>query len=234
MKAGGIACILILLGVMGVTIDAVAEPESNPSPALLSVEHKNTVTLNFGSYNIYKRNQDWKITGSYSCTLFCGYDSLPLPTEFDTTSRNVVGLEFERQFKHGFSYGLTYFQIKNSFAVPSLTPSHGTLDAKFYIPMIKKYFGDPGGFRSYIAVGLGQVRGDIGGYANVSSLTGGEAAQAVAGFRYLTGRIDFVAEYRYVRTTTMSLLNTNSGTGTVRGQIDLSGRGNFVGLGVRF
>ena len=108
------------------------------------------------------------------------------------------------------------------------------MDAKFYIPTIKKYFGDPGGFRPYIAVGIGQVRGDIGGYANVASLTEGTAAQAVAGIRYQSGRISFVAEYRYVRADRMGLRSTAKGTGTVRGGVDVSGRGNFAGLGIHF
>lgn len=230
----GVLCILVLIGVMGVLVDASADPETNSGSAPLFVENKNTVSLSFGSYNIYKRNQDWSIAGPYRCALFCGYASLPLPTEFDTTSRNVVGLEFERQFKHGFSFGLTYFKIRNSFAVPSLTPSQGTLDAWFIIPTVKKYFGEPGGFRPYIAVGLGQVRGDIGGYANVSRLTDGSAAQAVAGLRYQSGRISLVAEYRYVRAEQIHLQTTDKGTGSVHGGVDLSGRGNFAGLGIHF
>jgi hypothetical protein len=202
----------------------------------LIVQHKNTITLNFGSYDIAKSRQDLSlIGGSYGCVLFClfgsGYDLSQLPNEFDTSSREVVGLGYERQFKHGLSFGADYFQIKNSFVIPSLIPSHGTVKAKFYFATFKKYFGDPGGFQPFIGIGNGQVRSFIGGYINNSE--DGNAAQAVAGLRYQTDRFSFIAKYRRVRTRMMRIKGA-SGTGDITGNLDLSGRGNFVGLGVRF
>ncbi|HEY0664897.1 MAG TPA: hypothetical protein VGD24_02410 [Gallionella sp.] len=225
-----IGVILTLLCVMGVVLDAVAEPEldSDQPP----VEYKTTVMLNTGTFNSYKRVQDWQITGPWGCFLWCGYSSSALPNEFDTSSRDVYGIEIERQIKNGWSYGISYFQTRSTFTIPSVSPAQGIVKAGFYFAMFKKYFGDPAGLRPFIGIGPGKVDASLGGYVNSSA--DGSAKQAVAGLSYQSRRISFVAGYRYVVTDFFSLHNSIDGVGSVYGKMDLSGRGNFVGLGVNF
>lgn len=227
---------LTLLCVIGVVLDAVAEPV--PDSVLHPVEYKTTVLLNSGTFNMYNRVQDLSITGPWGCGTFlfifdyCGHSSSALPNEFDTSARDVYGLEIERQIKNGWSYGISYFQIRSTFSTPSVSPTQGILKAGFYFAMFKKYFGDPAGLRPYIGIGPGKVDASLGGYVN--SGADGSAKQAVAGLSYQNGRISFVAGYRYVTTDFFWLHNPNDGVGAVHGNMDLSGRGNFVGLGINF
>jgi opacity protein-like surface antigen len=228
------ACILILLGVMGAAMDAAADQEAASSQPPLIVEHKNTITINSGSYHLSSRNQDFYLVGPESCSIFfgCGHTAIPISNDFETASRDVYGFEYGRQIKHGFSYGFSYFQIQNSFSIPSLTPSQGKLKARFIFGVIKKHFGAPDGLQPFIGAGVGVVDVNVSG--GVNDTAGGAAAQASAGLRYNVGHLSFVAEYRFVRTGGMSLDGNTDITGNVNGSLKLSGRGNFVGLGYNF
>jgi opacity protein-like surface antigen len=231
-----LAGILILLGVMGVAMDAAAEADQEiiSSQPPLIVDHKNTVTINSGSYHLSSRNQDFSLVGPESCSVFfgCGHTASPISNDFETASKDVYGFEYGRHIKHGFSYGLSYFQIQNSFAIPSLTPSQGKLKARFIFGVIKKYFGDTDGLQPFIGAGVGRVDLNVSG--SVNDTAGGSAALASAGLRYNAGHINFVAEYRFVRTSGMSLEGNTDITGDVNGTLKLSGRGNFVGMGINF
>ena len=167
-----IFCIWILSGVLGIHTVAEAAPEfEQPSAPLITDEHKNTVSFGSGAYNLVKRNQKWNITGAYfseKCILlvFCygpGYTWGPLSNQFDTSSRDVYSIAYERHFRHSFSVGLTYFQINNSFVTPSVTPSQGEVKTKFYFATITKYFGRPGGLQPLIGAGVGRVVSNVGG-----------------------------------------------------------------------
>lgn len=227
-----IVCILIMFGIAGISVDAVAEPEANAAPPLLASEYKNTVTLNFGTYNLSKRSQDLYTLGpSVNYILYTARHSTPLANDFDTASRDVYGLEYERHIRYGFSYGLSYFQIRNSFSTPSLIPARGELTAKFYFVTFNKYFGTVGGLQPFIGIGNGQVQAGLGGGVNRSAT--GNAAQLVAGVRYQTGRVNIVAKYRAVRTSGVGL-NGPTDTGSIVGWTDLSGQGSFIGIGVAF
>lgn len=236
-----ISCVLTTLGGMGILCNAMAESETNPTSAPLIAEHKNTVTLNFGTYNLANHSQDWNIVGpAYSGGCFMliictgpGHSWSPLSNEFDTSSRDVFGIGYEREIKHGFSFGIDYFQIKNSFVIPSITPSQGEVTTKFYFIAAKKYFGAPGGFRPFIGLGVGQVSAKISGYVNRSA--SGSAAEAMLGLSYQTGRSRFAAGYRFVNTNIVGGLDSSAfNTGEVFGSLDLRGSGYFVGLGVGF
>jgi hypothetical protein len=197
-------------------------------------EQKNAVTLQAGSYRLAKRNQDLQVVGDRVCVLFClfsGHALNSLANEFDTSSRDVAGLEYERQARRGFSYGADVFHIRNSFVVPALNPSQGEMRANFFLATLKKYFGDPRGLRPFVGGGIGIVDANLGGSVNRSA--SGRAAQAVAGVRYQSGRISVVAEYRYVRAPSIEL-DAGNETGDVRGKLDLSGQGYFLGLGIHF
>jgi opacity protein-like surface antigen len=226
--------ILLLLGIMSTAMAAKADQENVSNQPPLIDEHKNTITINSGFYNLSHRQQDFKLVGPQSCSwLFgCGYTSSSISNDFGTTTRDVFGLEYGRHIKHGFSYGLSYFQIKNSFVMPTLTPSQGKLKAGFIFGVIKKYFGGSDGFQPFIGVGVGRVDLNVSGCANDTA--GGVAAQANAGLRYRAGRMSFVAEYRFVRTASMSLAGNVNITGNVTGKLNLSGRGSFVGMGINF
>ncbi len=234
--------IWILLGVLGVQTVAAAAPEfERPSAPLITDEHKNTVTFGSAAYNLVKRNQDWNLTGAYSsggCVfwIICGgsgYRSSPLSNQFDTSSRDVYSIAYERHFKHSFSVGLTYFRINNSFVIPSVTPSQGEVKTKFYFATITKYFGRPGGLQPLIGAGIGRVSTNVGGYINKSANR--EAAQAIVGLNYKYGRINFIAEYRYVYAFIKDGLSSkNQYTGSVFGDLDLSGHGPSARLGISF
>jgi opacity protein-like surface antigen len=226
--------ILFLLGVMNPAMAAEADQENVSNQPPLINEYKNTITINSGFYHLSHRQQDFKLVGPLSCNwLFgCGYPTIPTSNEFETTSRDVFGLEYGRKFKRGFSYGLSYFQIRNPFVIPVLTPSQGTLKTRYLFVVIKKYFGNSDGLQPFVGVGGG--RADVSVSGCVNDTAGGLAAQANAGLRYRAGRMSFVAEYRFVRTASMSLEGNTYATGDVVGKLDLSGRGGFVGMGINF
>ncbi|MBI5891334.1 MAG: hypothetical protein HZB47_11765 [Nitrosomonadales bacterium] len=228
------AGILILSGFMGANAAASADQEIALAQPPLIVEHKNTVTINSGSYHLSSRNQDFYLVGPQSCSLFfgCGNTAIPISNDFETASRDVYGFEYGRKIKHGFSYGFNYFQIQNSFSIPSLTPSQGKLKARFIFGVIKKYFGDADGLQPFIGAGVGKVDLSVSGSENDTA--GGSAALVSTGLRYSVGHMSFIAEYRLMRTSGMSLAGNTDITGDVNGSLKLSGRGNFVGLGFNF
>jgi len=226
--------ILILLSVMSPAMAAEADQENVTNQPPLIVEHKNTITINSGFYHLSDHKQDFHVVGPETCSLFlgCGHTASPVSNEFETASRDVYGFEYGRRIKHGFSYGLSYFQIQNSFSIPSLTPPQGKLKARFFLGVIKKHFGDSDGLQPFIGVGGGRVDLNVSG--SVNDTAGGNAALVSAGLRYNVGHMSFVAEYRFVRTTGLSLARNADITGHVNGKLYLSGRGNFVGMGINF
>lgn len=197
-------------------------------------ESKNFVTPKLGTYTLANRHQDMKIVGEKGCFLFClleGYPLLPLANEFDTASRAVVGLAYERRTDRGFSYGADLLHVRNSFETPTLGPSSGEMRTIFLFATMQKYFGDPDGVRPYMSVGIGPVDAKLSG--SVSRSASGYAAQALAGVRYHSARIYAVAEFRYVYAPSLDIEHEVR-TGEIAGSLNLSGQGYFVGLGLRF
>lgn len=225
----------------------MAEPEISPLPAPKAEKYENMVTFNFGTYKLSNGSQDWDITGPYyssggGCLLlifFCsgpssGYSWSPLPNQFDTGSRGVFGIAYERQYSDITSYGIDYSKITNSFVVPSVTPAGGQATTQFTFAFLKRYLASPDGLRPYFGLGVGSFRSSFSGYLKQRE-AGGNATKVVLGLNYETGPMRFIAEYRYIDAYSTKGLGDSPGrTGDVYGALDMSGSGVFIGLGAAF
>lgn len=236
----------VLLGAMGLCAGAMAETETSPLPAPKAERYNNMVTFNFGTLGLSNSSQDWNITGPYytssgGCLFLIfvcsgpssGYTWGPLPNHFDTAARRVFGVEYERRFLDITGYGIDYFQMKNSFVIPSVTPVAGDVTTQFAFVYLKRYLAYPDGLRPYFSLGLGIFRSSFRGYINREA--GGNATKAVLGLSYETGRMRFIAEYRKIDAYSITALGSSPvQTGDVFGGLDMSGSGTFFGLGTAF
>ncbi len=242
---------LLVLGIMGVHGNALAEPEPEappmaapmpetaPPPPAAPREYKNSVTLTYGNYRLLRGSTDFMVTTGHSCstTWFfvnittCGPTLSSVPAAIDTASRQVFGLEYERAIKHGFSYGATLFQTTNTIATPTGTPTQGVVKTTFILATLNKYFGSPGGLQPFVGVGIGMASSHVGGGINTDG--GGTPVMARFGVRYQVGRISVKAGYRTIHAN--SELSANMDTvGAMTGGYSMSGRGLYAGVGVHF
>ncbi len=233
------ARILILVGIMGIVIDVSAEPESGTTAPPLIVEYKNNVSIKTGTYAIAGKQQSLTTLGpavcNWACALFgssgSSYPLSPLPIEFSSASNRVVNLMYERRTNRGFSYSGEILYIKNSFVIPLSNTPPATMKATFLFATMKKYFGDPNSLRPYFAGGIGVASANLQG--SINRVRTGFAAQILTGISYQFGRTNLSAEYRYVYAPSLSFPSATS-TGDVAGNLNLSGRAFFVGLGINF
>jgi hypothetical protein len=238
----GIRYIAALVAFIGLVADVAAEQETDSGVSLIQTEHKNTVTIRHGTFSLAKRNQKLKILGPETqSNNFWGdpttvyYPRTSLPIEIDQMSHEVISIGYERQSNRGFSYGGELLHIKNAYVIPSPSPSEGHTETVFIFYSLKKYFGQQGGFQPFVAGGIGG-----GSSVLIPSTKNGEqqsarglAGQLTAGIRYQGNRISGFAEYRYVYAPSISYFEGQN-TGDIEGDLDLSGHGYFVGLGIRF
>lgn len=237
----GIRCIAALVAFIGIVADVAAEQETDSGLPLMQTERKNTVTIKLGTFSLAKRNHQLKIRGpaTQSYNFFGGsttvYPLTALPIEIDQTSHQVVSIGYERQSNRGFSYGGELLHLKNAYVMPSPSPSEGHAETYFIFVSLKKYFGQPGGFQPFVAGGIGG-----GSSSLITSRENGEqqsakglAGQLTAGIRHQGNRISGFAEYRYVYAPSISFYSDQK-TGDIEGDLNMSGHGYFVGLGIRF
>jgi hypothetical protein len=238
MKYG--AVIVLFIGAFGVVTAAVAEPESDVSPPpQLIPEYKNSILIKTGTFAIRQKYQNLQILGPVTCDpLFCDFfgaspshTRTQLPVEIGTSSKDVVGIAYERRTNHGFSYGGEILHISNSLIIPSFSSTASTMKTNFLFVEIKKYFAEPDSVRPYLLGGLGLASADLKG--NINRSASGLAVQLLCGFSYQLGRTSLFAEYRYLVAPSISL-SDGKNTGDVEGSLKLSGHGFNIGLGTRF
>ncbi|MFZ2161048.1 MAG: hypothetical protein WAW02_02415 [Sideroxyarcus sp.] len=236
----GPAVLLLFIGVFGVVIEAAAEPEPDVSPApQLVPEFKNSIIIKTGTFTIRQKNQNLQILGPVTCDpIFCGllgaspsHTLTQLPVEIGTSSKEVVGIAYERRTNHGFSYGGEILHMSNSLYIPSLSSTAINMKTNFVFAEIKKYFGEPDSVRPYLLGGLGVASADLKSIVNNNA--SGLAAQILCGFSYQMGRTSLFAEYRYLIAPSISL-PSGENTGDIEGSLKLSGYGFNIGLGARF
>lgn len=217
--------------------EPIASPggEALPPPPSGPRERRNSVTFTYGTYILAHSAQNWSLIGPYSCSTFlfftiCGNSMTPQENRFDTFAHDVGGLEYERKLGRHFAYGATWFHAKTTFTTPSLTPATGVARADFLMATITLYMRQPGSVRPFIGVGYGDIWGRLSGGVNQD--ISGAASMARIGLRYETERANYVLGYRDVRTSL--IYNRGAEVGSISGTTNLSGRGIYVGAGVRF
>jgi len=222
--------------------DATREPRSAWPAAL---ESKNSVTSKFGSYALSAKRQDLKMYGDEVCILFCifgtGFAVHSFPIEMQSSSA-VAGLEYERRTPWGYSLGGEFLHTEPRYTASLIDPHTGAFttraDGKLTIShlfvMIKKYFTVTEGFQIFGAAGGGYTQAGLSGA--VEERASGASLQLATGLQYRMDRISLKAEYHYVHAPKISLRANDSAprTGQTFGDLDLSGRGLFVGASVHF
>lgn len=236
----GIRFIAVLASIVGIVTNVAAEPEIDSNLPPLIVGYKNTVTIKSGSYSISKRNQNLAILGPgiyVAPTFFGSYTTYPryaLPIEISNSSRDVINISFERQTNRGFSFGGELLHLNNSYVISSISASQSKIKSAFLFAIVKKYFGEPGGFQPFVAGGAGGGSTDLNPDRTEHRKTAsGAAAQVVAGIRYQNSHVSGYAEYRNVYAPSLSFPEGDH-TGDIEGKLNLSGQGYFVGLGIHF
>ncbi len=234
------ACILILVGIMGIVIDvSAAEPESGTTTPPLIVEYKNLVTIKTGAFTFARKQQNLAILGPAVCDGYCVlfgnsasyYPRSPLPIEINGSTSKVVNLAYERRTNRGFSYGGDLLRINNSYVIPLSNTAPAPMNTTFLFATIKKYFGDPNSLRPYFAGGIGVASTNLRG--SINRTKSGLAGQILTGISYQFGRTSLLAEYRYVYAPSLSLPSATN-TGDIEGSLNLSGHAYFIGLGINF
>jgi len=222
--------------------DVTREPRTAWAAAL---ESKNSVTPKFGSYALSAHRQNLKVYGDEGCILFCifgtGFAVHSFPIEMESSSA-VAGLEYERKTPWGYSLGGEFLHTEPRYTASLIDPHTGAFttraDGQMRINqlfvMIKKYIALSEGFRIFGAAGGGYTQASLSGA--VDERASGASLQLATGLQYRMDRISLKAEYHYVLAPKVSLRANDSAprTGQIFGDLDLSGRGLFVGASVHF
>lgn len=204
---------------------------------------KNFVSLKLGSFTLDNSEQTLeRSVNPHSCLLGTCVDIEQLPMQIDSAVTSPsIGLEYERMTRKGFSFGADVFQSTHRYTIPSLNPSEGELEVRYFFANLKKYFGNPQGLQLFLAAGLGLAKAEMTGSADTNSESGGQEASGFSasgrvGLRYQVKRLGVIAEYRYVSAPDISLdsFGVESKTGKVIGTLDLGGEGYFVGVDFPF
>ncbi len=197
---------------------------------------RNTVTLKSGTFVLDTASQELEIDDY--CYITCGwynYYDHPIAVEVNTDTRDVVDIEYERRSDLGYSYGAELLHYATTYTIPSLNPADGEMSVTMLFGNVKKYYGSPQGLRLFIAMGAGFIDASMNGAISEEGAIG-PAVQAFSGIRYNVGRYSVIAEYRYLLapSTHVNEATTAVNEYLVRGDLDLSGSGAFVGLGYDF
>ena len=203
----------------------------------------NSIIPKLGWYAMSKSSQNLKVYGDETCSLlvFCGFPSREFPLDIQQASREVVGLEYEYRTKWGFSLGGDVLHTSNRYTASLINPSTGAfvamadgkLNVNYVFFMIRKYFAVTEHFQPFIGAGLGLADARLSG--GVDKRASGLSLQLAGGIHYRIGsRIGIRAEYRYVHAPDIALEPEEANTGRIFGDLNLSGKGTFVGVSAHF
>ncbi len=203
----------------------------------------NSIIPKVGRYAMSKSSQNLKVYGDETCSLliFCGFPSREFPLEIQQPSSEVVGLEYEYRTKWGLSLGGDVLHTSNRYTASLINPSTGAfvatadgkLDVNYLFFMIKKCFAVTERFQPFVGAGLGLADARLSGGVNREA--SGLSLQLAGGIHYRIGsRIGIRAEYRYVHAPDIALDPEEANTGRIFGDLNLSGKGTFVGVSAHF
>jgi opacity protein-like surface antigen len=208
-----------------------------------ALDGNNSIVPKFGWYAMSKSSQNLKVYGDETCVLlvFCGFPSREFPLEIQQRSREVMGLEYEHRTKWGFSLGGDVLHTSNGYTASLINPStgafvataNGELDVNYLFFMTKKYFAVTERFQPFAGAGLGLADARLSG--GVDKRASGLSLQLAGGIHYRIGsRIGIRAEYRYIHAPDAELDHEDANTGRIFGNLNLSGKGAFVGVSAHF
>jgi opacity protein-like surface antigen len=227
------AAAVVLAVVAGWTLVARAE----------AFDGNNSIIPKVGWYAMSRSSQNLQVYGDETCSLliFCGFPSREFPFEIQQPSSEVVGLEYEYRTRWGFSLGGDVLHTSNKYTASLINPSTGAfvapadgkLDVNYLFFMTKKYFAVTERFQPFVGAGLGLADARLSG--GVDKRASGLSLQLAGGIHYRIGdRIGIRAEYRYVHAPDIALDPEEANTGGIFGDLNLSGKGTFVGVSAHF
>ena len=208
-------------------------------------ERNNSITPKLGSYALSARRQNLKMYGDEVCILFCvfgtGFEVHSFPLEIQQSS-TALGFEYERRTPRGYSLAAEALYTQPRYTASLIDPhtgafttrSDGQMRVGYVFVMIKKYLALAEGLQIFGSAGGGYTQAGLSGAINERA--SGPALQLATGFQYRLDRFSVKAEYHYVLAPKVSLRSNDAApsTGRIFGDLDLSGRGLFLGASILF
>lgn len=159
--------------------------------------------------------------GGYKLDTFRSYRM-----DFDTTSEEVYGFEYERRFSTGLTIGVEHIHFVNDY-VDNVNANRDSFKANIVFFKSKYYFRD-GAWKPFILVGAGYGTADAG--VNGSAIDGA-ATQFGFGVVYEWERIGIHMEYKKMS----GKFDRDSWAPFIGGtdEVDIDGKGLFAGLSIK-